>query len=258
MALIAWIIASLISGTLGSMIVLRHEPNVTHAISNILFLGIVTSFFFAGNYFLFGIIFAILGIALMWGMEKFTPTSRESSKEILSQIWLAAGIFLVGFLGNMQLDVFNFLFWNILFVEMLDIYVLLGMGILGWVLWIFFRKALIRTTLSPEIARSQGINTSLIEFGYQLYLALFIACSVKIFWVLLLGAFLVLPGNIWKILSPNFYCVLVIATIASIVSVISGLFLSYYADTSAGSSIVLILGTIFLAAWVLKKLFRQK
>ena len=43
-------------------------------------------------------------------LEKFTSISRESSKEILSQIGLAAGIFGVGFLGSIQLDIFNFLF----------------------------------------------------------------------------------------------------------------------------------------------------
>jgi ABC-type Mn2+/Zn2+ transport system permease subunit len=51
---------SLISGVLGSLVVLRREPNITHAIANILFLGIVVSLFFSGNYYEFGILFAII------------------------------------------------------------------------------------------------------------------------------------------------------------------------------------------------------
>ena len=101
-ALIAGVLVSLISWTLGSIVVLRREPNITHSIANVLFVGIVVSFFFAGNYYLFGVLFAIIGALWVSFLEKFTSISRESSKEILSQIGLAAGIFGVGFLGSIQ------------------------------------------------------------------------------------------------------------------------------------------------------------
>lgn len=247
-ALIAGVLVSLISWTLGSIVVLRREPNITHSIANVLFVGIVVSFFFAGNYYLFGVLFAILGALWVSCLEKFTSISRESSKEILSQIGLAAGIFGVGFLGNIQLDVFNFLFWNILFVEKIDIVLLICMGIIWWVLWHLCRKKFLRITLSPEIAKSQWIRVAWFEFGYLLYLALFIAFSLKIFWVLLLWAFLVLPGNIGKMLSQSFSWVFFIATVTSILAVIFGLFVSYFLDTSAGASIVLILGIMFLGS----------
>lgn len=253
MALIAWVLVSLISGTLGSLVVLRREPNVTHAIANVLFVWIVVSFFFSGNYYIYGIVFAIIGVILIGLLERFTSTSRESSKEILSQIWLAAGIFWIGLLGNIQLDVFNFLFGNILFVWKLDIILLMCMGIIGGVVWRLFWKKLIRIALSPEIAKSQWLPVTLLELWYLLYLALFIAFSLKIFWVLLLGAFLVLPGNIAKMLSGSFFWVFIIATIVSIVSVIGGLFVSYYLDTSAGASIVLILGLVFVITSTMKR-----
>jgi len=253
MALIWWVLVSLISWTLGSLVVLRREPNITHAVANILFVWIVVSFFFSGNYYVFGVISAIIWVILLWLLEKFTTTSRESSKEIMAQIWLAAGIFWVGLLGNVQLDVFNFLFWNILFVSKLDIILLICMWIIGAILWKLFGKKLISIALSPEISKSQWIPVTIFEFGYLLYLALFIAFSLKIFWVLLLWAFLVLPGNIGKMLSSSFSWVFMIATIVSILSVISGLFVSYYLDTSAGASIVLILGCIFIMSSFIKR-----
>lgn len=252
-ALIAGILVSLIAGSLWTLVVLRREPNITHAISNVLFLWIVISLFFSGNYYLFGITFALLGVILLLLLEKYSNTSRESSKEILGQIWLAAGIFFVGLLWNLQLDIFNFLFWNILFVNGSDIVLLLVMLVIWWVLWIFFGKRIIRITLSPDIAKSQGMNVSLYEFWYLLYLALFIAFSVKIFWVMLLWAFLVLPANIWKSLSKSLYWVFIVATIISIIAVISWLFASYYFDTSAWATIVLILGIFFFMSLLRKK-----
>lgn len=252
-ALIAGVLVSLISGVLWSLVVLRREPNITHSIANILFLWIVVSLFFSGNYYIFWVIFAIIWVLLLTLLEKFTRTSRESSKEILAQIWLAGWIFLIWLLGNLQIDVFNFLFWNILFVDTQDIFLLL------WMLWvwiflsIFFWRKMLRVTLSPEISKSQWIRTSLYEFWYLIYLAIFIALSLKIFGVLLLWAFLVLPGNIWKIASRSLKWVFIYATVFSFVSVIIWLFSSYYFDTSAWATIVLILWIIFLSHIIFKK-----
>lgn len=252
-AIIAGILVSLISGTLGSLVVLRREPNITHAIANILFLGIVISIFFSANYYAFGVLFAIIWVIFLSILEKYTHTSRESSKEILGQIWLAAGIFLIWILGNLQIDVTNFLFWNILFVDTFDIVLLSSMLVVWIIVSIYFWKKILRMILSPEIAKSQGMNVSLYEFWYLMYLAIFIALSLKIFWVLLLWAFLVLPWNIWKIWSHSMYWVFISATVFSLVSVILWLFTSYFFDTSAWATIVLILGFIFLLHLIFKR-----
>lgn len=252
-ALIAGILACLIAWSLGTLVVLRREPNITHAIANILFLWIVVSLFFSGNFYLFGILFGILWVVFLTLLERFSSTSRESSKEILGHIWLAGGIFLVGILGNLQLDIFNFLFGNILFVTRQDIIFLIVLFGAWCLLAFLFWKKMLRVILSPEIAQSQGIKVSIYEFGYLLYLTLFVAFSVKIFGVMLLGAFLVLPANIGRSLSKNLNWVFVIATCISIVAVCIWLFISYYFDTSAWASIVLLLGLIFVIATFLRR-----
>ncbi len=252
-ALIAGLLISLVSWVLWSLVVLRREPNITHSIANILFLWIVISFFFSGNYYVFGFLFAIIWVAIISYIERYTQTSRESSKEIISQIGLAGGVFGIGLLGNIQIDIFNFLFGSILFVENTDLYLLCSMLLIGIILWILFGKIFLRIALSPEIATSQGIKIHVFEIWYLLFLSIFIAVSLKIFWVLLLWAFLVLPGNIGKIISKNMKGVLVVATLASMISVIAWLLASYYFDTSAGATIVLILWIMFLIASLMKR-----
>ena len=249
-ALVAWVIISLITGILGTLVVLRREPNVTHAIANILFLWIVISFFFSGNYYVFAFVFAILGSIIISLLEKFSNTWPESSKEIISQIGLAWAIFWIGLLWNIQVDIYSFLFWNILFVNQTDI-ILLSILLIVWlILFSLHWKKLIRISLSPEITKSQWIRVWLYQFWYMLYLAIFIAITLKIFWVLLLWAFLVLPWNIGKIISKSLKWVFIVATICSLLSVIFWLFLSYYFDTSAWATIVLLLWIVFFMSLV--------
>ena len=247
-ALIAWVLVSLIAWGLWTLVVLRREPNITHAIANILFLGIVISLFFSGNYYLYGIIFAILWVVFLTLLEKYSSISRESSKEILGQLWLAGGIFFIGILWNLQLDVFNFLFGNILFVSWRDLVLLWALLIIWIILAVFFWKKILRVTLSPEIAHSQGLQVAIYQFWYLLYLALFIAFSVKIFGVMLLGSFLVLPANTARNIAKTLQWVIILSTILALFGVMTGLFASYFFDTSAWASIVLVLGGLFLGS----------
>ena len=252
-ALIAWIIISLITWMLWTLVVLRREPNVTHAIANILFLWIVISFFFSGEYYVYAFIFAILGAIILSLLDRFSSTWPESSKEIISQIWLAWAIFWIWLLWNVQIDIYSFLFWNILFVNQIDI-LLLGWLLVIWlILFVCFWKKLVRISLSPEITKSQWIPVWLYQFWYMLYLAIFIAITLKIFWVLLLWAFLVLPGNIGRVISKSLKWVFLIAISCSLLSVILWLFLSYYFDTSAWASIVLLLWVMFFISLLITR-----
>ena len=88
-ALLAGILMASIASLLGPCVVLRREPNMTHAISNILFLGMVVALFFDSNYTFFALVFALLGVLLLFWLESAGTTSRESSKEIVSQMGLA-------------------------------------------------------------------------------------------------------------------------------------------------------------------------
>jgi zinc transport system permease protein len=253
-ALIAWIIISLITWMLWTLVVLRREPNVTHAIANILFLWIVISFFFSGDYYVYAFIFAILGAIILSILDRFSNTWPESSKEIISQIWLAWAIFWIWLLWNVQIDIYSFLFWNILFVNQIDILLLGWLLVIWFILFVYFWKKLVRISLSPEITKSQWISVWLYQFWYMLYLAIFIAITLKIFWVLLLWAFLVLPGNIGRVISKSLKWVFLIAISCSLLSVILWLFLSYYFDTSAWASIVLLLWVMFfMSIGIVKK-----
>jgi zinc transport system permease protein len=69
----------------------------------------------------------------------------------------------------------------------------------------------------------------------------------------LIGAFLVIPANISKIISPNLNKTFVISSLISISSVILGLFVSYYLNTSSGATIVLFLIVFFIISIFLGK-----
>lgn len=253
LALLWWVLISFISWILGVFIVMRKEANITHSISNFLFLWIAISLFFSGNYYFFALSFWIIWSFLIYFIEKTKFITKESSKEIISQTWLASWIFIIWFLKNLTLDINNFLFWNILFINKTDIYIILILLFLLYILLYFFWKNFLAVIINEDIAKSIGLKTNLYNLVFLIFLSIFIWITIKIFWILLIWAFLVIPANIWKILWNSIKTTFIISVILSLLSVIMWLFISYFLWTSTWSTIVLFLIICFILSMIYKK-----
>ena len=252
-AIIWWILISLIASILGVFIVMRKEANVTHSIANFLFLWVAVSLLFNWDYYIFAFLFWIIWSLLIFFIEKTNFITKESTKEIIAQTWIAWWIFVTGFLWNLTLDINNFLFWSILFINGLDLIIL---SILLFILYLFFYifwKRFLSIIINEDLAKSKWIKINLYNLFFLIFLSIFIAISIKIFWILLIWAFLIIPANIAKIISPNLKYSFIISSLISTLSVVLGLFISYSLDTSSWATIVLILIIFFVSSLILKR-----
>ena len=252
-AIIWWILISLIASILGVFIVMRKEANVTHSIANFLFLWVAVSLLFNWDYYIFAFLFWIIWSLLIFFIEKTNFITKESTKEIIAQTWIAWWIFITGFLWNLTLDINNFLFWSILFINGLDLIIL---SILLFILYLFFYifwKRFLSIIINEDLAKSKWIKINLYNLFFLIFLSIFIAISIKIFWILLIWAFLIIPANIAKIISPNLKYSFIISSLISTLSVVLGLFISYSLDTSSWATIVLILIIFFVSSLILKR-----
>jgi len=252
-AIIWWILISLIASILGIFIVMRKEANVTHSISNFLFLWVAVSLLFSWNYYLFAFLFWIIWSLLIFFIEKTKFITKESTKEIISQIWIAWWIFITWFLWNLTLDINSFLFWSILFINWTDLIILSVLLIILYIFFFVFWKRFLSIIINEDLAKSRWIKINFYNILFLVFLSIFISISIKIFWILLIWAFLIIPSNISKIISPNLKSSFIISSIISVLSVILGLFLSYFINTSSWATIVLILIIFFILSLILKR-----
>jgi len=252
-ALIWWILIWIISSILWVFVVMRKEANITHSISNFLFLWIATSLFFNWNYYLFAIIFWVIASLLIFFIEKTKFITKESTKEIISQTWIAWWIFLIWFIGNLQLDINSLLFWNILLINNVDLILISILFIFTISFFIIFWKKFLAIIINEDIANAKWIKVDFYNLFFLVFLSLFIWVSIKIFWVFLIWAFLVIWANTSKILGNSLKQVFIFSIIISLFSVIFGLFWSYFIWTSSGATIVLLLVFIFIISILYKK-----
>lgn len=251
-ALIGWILISLTASILGTFVVMRKEANVTHSIANFLFLWIAISLLSSANYYIFTFLFAIIASFVIFYIEKTNFISKESTKEIISQAWIAWGIFTIWFVWNLSLDINNFLFWSILFINKTDILLLSVFALLCYFLFFFFKENFLSIIINQDIAKSKWIKVDIYNILFLIFLSIFVAISIKIFGILLIWAFLIIPANTAKLISSSLKLVFIISIILSFISVIIWLFASYYLETSSWATIVLILLIFFISALIYK------
>lgn len=252
-ALIWWVMIALIAWIFWVFVVMRKESNITHSISNFLFLWIALSLLLEWDYYAYSVIFALIASTLIYFLEKTKLVTNESSKELISQWWMAGGIFILSLITHLQLDINSLLFWSILAISVNDLWMIWAFWIIFFILFLSFWRNFLAVTLNENIAKTKWIHVWIYNFLFVLLLAFFIALSIKIFGILLIGAFLVIPANSAKIISYSLKQTFILSAIFSVIWLLIWLLGSYYIEASTGASIVLSLLWIFILTLFVRK-----
>jgi len=255
-ALIAWIFIAIASAIIWNYIVIRREVQIWHTIANASFLWIIIWMIFQVSWEITAIIFAIIASIWVYFLEKTKKITSDSIMEYISQISMALWIFLLSFLPWLKVDIFSFLFWNILAVNSTDIYISAILLIIISIYFYFLWKILLWNSISYEISKATQRYWEIANISFLILTSLLIAVSIKIFWILLIWAFLVIPANIWKLAWKSFKQMKYISVIISLLSVVLWLFWSYYFDSSPWATIVLILWVWVIIAWIYSKIMK--
>lgn len=256
-ALIAWAIIAIWSSLLWNYVVIRREVQIWHTMANASFLWIVVGLILQVSSEISAIIFAIAAAIWVYFLEKTKKITSDSVLEYISQVSMALWIFLLSFLPGLKVDIFSFLFWNILSITQNDIYISLWLLALIIIYFNIFGKILLWNSISYEISKATQKYTELSNITFLILTSLLIAVAIKIFWILLIWAFLVLPANIWKLAWKSFRQMKYISIFSSILSVILWLFWSYYFDASPWATIVLILWIWIIIAAIIWKILKK-
>jgi zinc transport system permease protein len=252
-ALFVGIIVSLTSGLVSVFIVLRNMSFIGAGISHATFGGVAIGFFTGINPTVTAILYAVavaLGIELVGRKGKI---SEDVSIGIFFVSSMALGIILVSLSRGYNVDLFGYLFGNILAITEGEVLLSLFVAILVVGVMMLFLKEIFLTTYNEEIARVSGIHVRAINILFLLVLSVSIVISIKIVGIILISALLVIPGATAQLFAKNLYIMIAISCGVALLSTVLGLLISYEFDIAPGGSIVLTATTLFLISLFFKK-----
>ena len=252
-AFIVGIIVSLISGLVSVFIVLRKMSFIGAGISHAAFGGVAIGFFTGMNPIITAIFYCIAVALGIEGVSRKGKVSEDASIGIFFASSMALGIILISLSKEYTIDLYGYLFGNILAITHGEVVLSLFTAGLVIAAMLVFLKELYLITYSEEIARVSGISVRVINIFFLVVLAVSIVISMKIVGIILVSALLVIPGAAAQLFARSLYSMIFISCGFAMLSTILGLFLSYEFDIASGGSIVLTAAVLFFTALFFKR-----
>jgi len=248
-ALLAGLMVGMICPVMGSFLVLRNMTLIADTLSHVALAGVAVALLI-GVYPLWGALAATVMAAFF--VEKLRR-SQELGGDLAIGVVLSGGLAVGAILLSLRnlnsLDLFGFLFGNILAVTKLDLILiwLLG-GIVVAVVWLLY-KPLLAVTFDEEAALARGLPVAKLNGVLMFFAALTVALAMRMVGVLLISSLMVLPVAVGLRIGGSFRSFLISATAAGVISSLAGLFLAATLNLAPGGSIVLVsLGLLGLAS----------
>ncbi|MFV9511578.1 metal ABC transporter permease [Tepidibacillus sp. LV47] len=257
-ALLAGIMISIISPTIGVFIVLRRLSLIGDTLSHVTLAGVAAGIL-GGIYPVFsGMIFAVLAAL---GIEKLRKLYR-SYEELAIPIMLSAGIGLavvfISLANGFNVDLFSYLFGSVMAVSRQDLLTIFAVGMIILILIYLFFKELFYLSFDEEAARLSGIPHRFINTLFIVLVALTISLSMRIVGILLVSSLMTIPVAASLQIANSFKEAYAYAILFSLLSVIFGMTLSYLFDLATGGTIVLTSVVILLLVILGKRLIIGK
>lgn len=176
--------------------------------------------------------------------------SRVKSDAVMGIVF--SGLFAIGLvmMSKIQSDIhlMHVLFGNILGLSWAQIIQSIALSVITAVILWIKRKDFMLYCFDPNYAQVIGMPVKIIYLALLSLLSMTIVSALQASGIILVVAMLIAPGAIGFMLSKSFGHMLMMALLASIISCISGVYISFYIDGSPAALIVLLQFILFLLA----------
>ncbi|NPA59110.1 MAG: metal ABC transporter permease [Epsilonproteobacteria bacterium] len=252
-AFLAGIIIAILASISGTFVVLRRYSMISETLAHSALVGVAVGLVAGLNPLWMAVVVAVLSAWLIEYLRAYFSLYSDAVLSIMLSGSLAIAVIIVSLGGAFNNSLFSYLFGSILSVSNEDIAVISLFGVICLGFLLIFSKEFYFISYDEEVAKTSGIKVKLLNFLLVSIVAVVIALSIRVVGSLLIGALMVIPTVASLQFRKGFIHTLLLALVFAILSVIVGIFLSYYFSLPSGATIVLCILMIFIISLVVNK-----
>lgn len=257
-ALLEGVLIGAVCAVMGVYVVLNGLSFIGAGISHATFAGVAIGMLLGVDPVITALVFS-LAVALGIGTVSERASIRhDTSVGIFFTAAMAFGVMLLGFLGNAYVDVFGYLFGNVLAISRADIVASAVMAVVVTGTVIALSKEFLALSFDREMAAVMGLPVRTLSSVLLMLVSLTIVLSVKAVGAVLVSALLVTPAAAAFQLTRRFGWMMGLSIVFGVGSCVAGLLLSFAWDVPSGATIVLVSTFIFVAAWIFSPRRRER
>ncbi|PKN20061.1 MAG: ABC transporter [Deltaproteobacteria bacterium HGW-Deltaproteobacteria-6] len=256
-AMVAGMLIAAVSAMLGMFLVLRRFSLIGDGLAHTTF-GSVAVVLLIGISPLY-VTLAALPLVMVSSLAIYKLTSSrkihaDAAIGIISSLGIASGIVLASLSGGFNVDLFSYLFGNILTVNNTELLLSFIVFLIVVAVVIYFYDDLFAVTFDQELAQSMGIKTGRINVILFLMTAVAAVLAMKVAGIMLVSALLILPALTALQMSVSFRTTMIAAVSFSIAAVVCGIGFAFLLNLPAGAMIVLFNICFLLLVFAAKRL----
>jgi len=201
----------------------------------------------------------VFSVLFAWFVTYIKHKSRASMDTVIgvfSSTAIAVGLMLMTYGGSFQ-KFSSYLIGDLLSIVPEDLAALAVVFIAVFLLWIWIFNRLLVLSINASFAKSRGIRAVQVESVFAAALAVVVAVSIQWVGILIINSMLVLPAAAARNVTNDVKHYHLVSVGIALVSGVSGLILSYFLNTAAGATIVVIASAVFFCTLWLKPYFMK-
>ena len=255
-ALIAILLASPIFAIIGTMIVNNKMAFFSDALGHSALTGIAIGMLLGiSNANISIVIFAIVFALILNYVKNKTSYGTDTIISVFSSIAMAIGLALLGRMGEFN-KYSNYLVGDLLSISKQELVYLAIAFVLVIIFWIFTFNKINAISVNKMLAKSKGINVTLVDKLFSVVTAIIVMISIRWIGILLINSMVILPAASSRNISKDMREYHTNAIVIALVSGVLGLIISYYLNVPTGPMIVIILGIVYLFTFLLRKMLK--
>ena len=253
-ALIAAILVTVVSGFLGSFLLIRNLALIGDGLAHVSFGGVAVGLVLGATAPLwYALVFSLIAAILIFELQSRELLTGDASIAIFLTGMLGLGLVILRvFGGGITADIEGYLFGSLLLIDDSSLDLVATISIIALVILIVIKPILLATTIDPLAARVQGLPIRAIGLLFSVITAAVVVSMVQIVGTLLVTALLVTPAATGQLVGRSFRSCLIWTQFFGLFTVMLGLYVSSELRSGSGSTIALVAAMVFAFVAILQ------
>lgn len=252
-ALLAGLASSVVSGVIGSYVVVKRIVFISGSISHSVLAGIGFCLWLERTKGiewlspLYGALAAAILSAVIIGWIRINYRQREDS--VIAALWsigMAIGVLFISQTPGFNIELSNLLVGNILWVTHTDLYILAVLDVIIVAIVLCMHKRFLAICFDEEQAQLQGLPVNSLYCLLLILTAISIVLLIQVVGIILVMTMLTIPPAIANLFTSSLSKMMIGAVIINCLFCLAGMDLAYYLDWPGGATIALVAGMSYV------------
>lgn len=257
-ALIAGCFIALLCAALGVLLVLRRLSLIGDGLAHVTFGTAALGLLLKVQPVFVSVPLVVLSSLAILKLTEKARIHGDAAIGMVSALGISAGVLLASLASGFNVDLFSYLFGNILAVTPLEVGISIVLSVIVIVVIFCLYRPLLSISFDEEFARASGINTKTINNILAVLAGVTVVLAMRLVGIMLTSALLILPAVSAFQVARSFKSAIIVAIIVAVLSVFLGVFFSFVFNLPTGALIVLLNLCLFVLLYLVGRQLQRK